>query len=265
MDLKTVSAKLDSDVICFWCSQYGRRSVPSQHQTTSRRLQVSPRPDLVKLPNWQKIDCLDQKANLHHLDKPKSQTQKSLLHFYRSFHFTSILPWVFDHPRQTRCHHLCSSVCAGKIMRRVLRKIACNERDLGDISTLADCTVVEQLFQNRCSTAVWRPPASSQGGSDCSRTRQRPQTQPGKRKRKGRRNSTNSVLSNKQPLAPDEYCWCAAESVFKITPLSLYVTTDSSSSKRHNIWSLVRLPTPVEVVVTDFKCRDEWVIGWNVV
>ncbi|XP_036960259.1 acetyl-coenzyme A synthetase, cytoplasmic isoform X3 [Acanthopagrus latus] len=43
---------------------------------------------------------------------------------------------------------------SGKIMRRVLRKIACNERDLGDISTLADCTVVEQLFQNRCSTAV---------------------------------------------------------------------------------------------------------------
>lgn len=43
---------------------------------------------------------------------------------------------------------------SGKIMRRVLRKIACDERDLGDISTLADSSVVEQLFQNRCSTAV---------------------------------------------------------------------------------------------------------------
>uniref|UniRef100_A0A4W6EZ42 Propionate--CoA ligase n=1 Tax=Lates calcarifer TaxID=8187 RepID=A0A4W6EZ42_LATCA len=42
----------------------------------------------------------------------------------------------------------------GKIMRRVLRKIACDERDLGDISTLADSSVVEQLFQNRCCTAV---------------------------------------------------------------------------------------------------------------
>ncbi|XP_068190177.1 acetyl-coenzyme A synthetase, cytoplasmic isoform X2 [Antennarius striatus] len=42
---------------------------------------------------------------------------------------------------------------SGKIMRRVLRKIACNERDLGDISTLADSSVVEQLFQNRCCTA----------------------------------------------------------------------------------------------------------------
>ncbi|XP_068599527.1 acetyl-coenzyme A synthetase, cytoplasmic isoform X2 [Brachionichthys hirsutus] len=42
---------------------------------------------------------------------------------------------------------------SGKIMRRVLRKIACNERELGDISTLADSSVVEQLFQNRCCTA----------------------------------------------------------------------------------------------------------------
>ncbi|XP_056450486.1 acetyl-coenzyme A synthetase, cytoplasmic isoform X1 [Gadus chalcogrammus] len=40
---------------------------------------------------------------------------------------------------------------SGKIMRRVLRKIARNERDLGDISTLADSSVVEQLFENRCS------------------------------------------------------------------------------------------------------------------
>ncbi|CAJ1084354.1 acetyl-coenzyme A synthetase%2C cytoplasmic isoform X3 [Xyrichtys novacula] len=43
---------------------------------------------------------------------------------------------------------------SGKIMRRLLRKIACNERDLGDVSTLADSTVIEQLFQNRCGAAV---------------------------------------------------------------------------------------------------------------
>uniref|UniRef100_A0A8C2ZA87 Acetyl-coenzyme A synthetase, cytoplasmic n=1 Tax=Cyclopterus lumpus TaxID=8103 RepID=A0A8C2ZA87_CYCLU len=43
---------------------------------------------------------------------------------------------------------------SGKIMRRVLRKIACDERDLGDISTLADSSVVEQLFQNRCRMGV---------------------------------------------------------------------------------------------------------------
>ncbi|MBN3325125.1 ACSA protein, partial [Atractosteus spatula] len=43
---------------------------------------------------------------------------------------------------------------SGKIMRRVLRKIARNDKDLGDTSTLADCAVIEQLFQNRCSTIV---------------------------------------------------------------------------------------------------------------
>ena len=38
---------------------------------------------------------------------------------------------------------------SGKIMRRVLRKIARDERDLGDISTMADASVVEELFKNR--------------------------------------------------------------------------------------------------------------------
>uniref|UniRef100_A0A674CUH0 Propionate--CoA ligase n=1 Tax=Salmo trutta TaxID=8032 RepID=A0A674CUH0_SALTR len=42
----------------------------------------------------------------------------------------------------------------GKIMRRVLRKIARNEQDLGDLSTLADSSVIEQLFLNRCCGAV---------------------------------------------------------------------------------------------------------------
>jgi len=39
---------------------------------------------------------------------------------------------------------------SGKIMRRILRKIAANESDqLGDISTLADPSVVAQLVDNR--------------------------------------------------------------------------------------------------------------------
>lgn len=38
---------------------------------------------------------------------------------------------------------------SGKIMRRVLRKVAQNSRDLGDISTMADPGVVEELFKNR--------------------------------------------------------------------------------------------------------------------
>ncbi|MBF0167023.1 MAG: acetate--CoA ligase [Alphaproteobacteria bacterium] len=43
---------------------------------------------------------------------------------------------------------------SGKIMRRILRKIAANEYDaLGDTSTLADPTVVEDLIENRMNRA----------------------------------------------------------------------------------------------------------------
>jgi acetyl-CoA synthetase len=39
---------------------------------------------------------------------------------------------------------------SGKIMRRILRKVAANELDsLGDTSTLADPAVVEELIANR--------------------------------------------------------------------------------------------------------------------
>ncbi len=39
---------------------------------------------------------------------------------------------------------------SGKIMRRILRKIAANEHDqLGDTTTLADPTVVDSLVENR--------------------------------------------------------------------------------------------------------------------
>ena len=43
---------------------------------------------------------------------------------------------------------------SGKIMRRILRKIAANEHDaLGDTSTLADPAVVEDLVDNRMNRA----------------------------------------------------------------------------------------------------------------
>lgn len=50
---------------------------------------------------------------------------------------------------------------SGKIMRRVLRQIARNEKDLGDLSTLADPKVVEVLVSQRCETAA----ALSQAGT----------------------------------------------------------------------------------------------------
>lgn len=42
---------------------------------------------------------------------------------------------------------------SGKIMRRILRKIAVNDREVGDTSTLADESIVEQLFANRPTDA----------------------------------------------------------------------------------------------------------------
>tara|TARA_B100000700_G_scaffold26901_1_gene25744 strand:- start:988 stop:1311 length:324 start_codon:yes stop_codon:yes gene_type:complete len=42
---------------------------------------------------------------------------------------------------------------SGKIMRRILRKIAANEHDqLGDTTTLADPSVVKSLVENRKNT-----------------------------------------------------------------------------------------------------------------
>uniref|UniRef100_A0A673BTN0 Acetyl-coenzyme A synthetase n=1 Tax=Sphaeramia orbicularis TaxID=375764 RepID=A0A673BTN0_9TELE len=43
---------------------------------------------------------------------------------------------------------------SGKIMRRILRQIARNEKDLGDLSTLSDPKVVEVLFSQRCEAAA---------------------------------------------------------------------------------------------------------------
>ncbi|XP_039610715.1 LOW QUALITY PROTEIN: acyl-CoA synthetase short chain family member 2 like [Polypterus senegalus] len=43
---------------------------------------------------------------------------------------------------------------SGKIMRRVLRQIACNEKDLGDLSTLADPKVVDVLISHRREAAA---------------------------------------------------------------------------------------------------------------
>lgn len=39
---------------------------------------------------------------------------------------------------------------SGKIVRRILRMVATNNRNIGDISTLADESVVDELFRHRC-------------------------------------------------------------------------------------------------------------------
>lgn len=52
--------------------------------------------------------------------------------------------------------NIVSSSTSGKIMRRILRQIARNDKDLGDLSTLADPKVVEVLFSQRYEAAAWR-------------------------------------------------------------------------------------------------------------
>ena len=79
---------------------------------------------------------LDEKGDGALERELKNHVARTLGPIYRPeiIHFTPGLP-------KTR---------SGKIMRRILRKIATNEHDqLGDITTLADPTVVESLVENR--------------------------------------------------------------------------------------------------------------------
>lgn len=127
--------------------QWERRLVPLPLQTLYRMLQAFPRPDQVRV--YLGYDCW--------------------LWFYsvrtwfcmwtcNIFHYGLIWKvfWMRAGNFISDWHAFTSpSVYTGKIMRRVLRKIARNERDLGDVSTLADSSVIELLFQNRCCGAVW--------------------------------------------------------------------------------------------------------------
>jgi len=67
-----------------------------------------------------------------------------------------LVQWVREHigpiakPDQLQFTHGLPKTRSGKIMRRILRKIAANEyQDLGDTSTLADPSVVEDLIEHR--------------------------------------------------------------------------------------------------------------------
>lgn len=92
-------------------------------------------------------------------------------------------------------------------MRRVLRKVANDERDLGDISTLADTCVVEQLFQNRCC-AVWQLCWSIfTGTTRTAAAGQRPLWE-----NQGKKRETGKARSSLSPEKHDRY---VAASVFK--------------------------------------------------
>jgi acetyl-CoA synthetase len=73
-------------------------------------------------------------------EKPNDSLKKTLVQFVRKeigpIAAPDVIHWATALPK-TR---------SGKIMRRILRKIAANESDqLGDVSTLADPSVVDNL------------------------------------------------------------------------------------------------------------------------
>jgi len=79
--------------------------------------------------------------------EPSDELRKELVNLVRSeigpIATPEVIQWAPGLPK-TR---------SGKIMRRILRKIAANEVDsLGDTSTLADPTVVDNLIQNRAAS-----------------------------------------------------------------------------------------------------------------
>jgi acetyl-CoA synthetase len=83
-------------------------------------------------------------VSLKHDTLPSDELKKELVQLVRNeigaIATIDVIQWSPNLPK-TR---------SGKIMRRILRKIAANELDdLGDISTLADSSVVEEIIANR--------------------------------------------------------------------------------------------------------------------
>ncbi len=83
-------------------------------------------------------------VSLKHDTPPSDKLKKELIQLVRNeigaIATIDVIQWSANLPK-TR---------SGKIMRRILRKIAANElEDLGDISTLADPSVVEEIIANR--------------------------------------------------------------------------------------------------------------------
>ncbi len=83
-------------------------------------------------------------VSLKHDTPPSDELKKELIKLVRNeigaIATIDVIQWSPNLPK-TR---------SGKIMRRILRKIAANElEDLGDISTLADSSVVDEIIANR--------------------------------------------------------------------------------------------------------------------
>ena len=56
---------------------------------------------------------------------------------------------------------------SGKIMRRILRQVASDKPDdLGDISTLSDPSIVEEIVENHKNISKWKMSSQIPGNGD---------------------------------------------------------------------------------------------------
>lgn len=95
-----------------------------------------------ELVSWEEKNCL-QNCSLQSTSNLSTRKVKLCYKFIKSISGPFAQPDVIQNAPglpKTR---------SGKIMRRVLRKVAVNDREVGDISTLADESIVDQLFSNR--------------------------------------------------------------------------------------------------------------------
>jgi acetyl-CoA synthetase len=79
-------------------------------------------------------------VGVEYTEELRTELKKQVRHIIGPIAMPDIIHWAPALPK-TR---------SGKIMRRILRKIATNETDqIGDTTTLADPSVVDQLIENR--------------------------------------------------------------------------------------------------------------------
>lgn len=57
---------------------------------------------------------------------------------------------AFADPEYIHCVERLPKTRSGKVMRRILRKIACNELEFGDVSALSEQDVISELLQSKC-------------------------------------------------------------------------------------------------------------------
>ncbi|MGH8483480.1 MAG: AMP-binding enzyme, partial [Pseudomonas sp.] len=101
----------------------------------------------VGIPHSIKGQAIYAYVTLNHGEEPSPELYTEVRNWVRKeigpLATPDVLHWTDSLPK-TR---------SGKIMRRILRKIACNELDsLGDTSTLADPSVVQGLIDKRLNT-----------------------------------------------------------------------------------------------------------------